>query len=205
MQVILVHGMGRTPVSMMGLRRRLARMGHTVHLFGYVPSFQTLDAVTERLAARVRARAGAEPYLLVGHSLGSVIIRNALSRLEAHPPRACFFLAPPMVACRAAKFFSRFWLYRAITGEMGVFLGREAGMEGLPLHPETRIYAGTAGPRGSWSPFRGEVNDGILSLAEAKGDGRATVVEVPAFHTYIMNAKAVAEDLGRCLEKLVTC
>lgn len=200
MQVILVHGMGRTPVSMMGLRRRLARLGHTVHLFGYVPSIQTLEDVTARLAKRVADRAGMEPYVLVGHSLGSVIIRNSLPRLQGHPPLACFFLAPPMVACRAAKFFARFWLYRALTGEMGLLLGRDAGMERLPLHPRTRIYAGTAGPRGTWSPFRGEVNDGILSLAEARGDGRATVVEVPAFHTYIMNAKGVAEDLGRCLE-----
>ena len=37
----------------------------------------------------------------MGHSLGTVIIRTALGQLENRAPCACFFLAPPMVACKA--------------------------------------------------------------------------------------------------------
>ena len=36
---------------------------------------------------------------VIGHSLGSVILRRALGKLTANPPRHCFFLAPPMRAC----------------------------------------------------------------------------------------------------------
>jgi hypothetical protein len=47
-----------------------------------------------------------------------------------------------------------------------------------------------------------EANDGILSLSEATGDAGATVIEVPSFHTYIMNSARVVEDMVRSLEAL---
>lgn len=43
MDLILVHGMGRTPLSMLRLRRRLRRAGHHPILFGYSPTFETLQ------------------------------------------------------------------------------------------------------------------------------------------------------------------
>jgi pimeloyl-ACP methyl ester carboxylesterase len=195
--VVLLHGMGRTPLSMLRLRRRLRRAGHHAVLFGYSPTFETLEHATARLVRRVQAL-GEAPYALVGHSLGSVIIRNALARLPA-PPVACAFLAPPMVECRAARFFSRFWLYRILTGEMGQLLADADFMQRLPLPlVPTRVYAGTAGPCRTWLPFEMEANDGILSVAEAKGSF-SDAIEVPSLHTFIMHSRVVADDIARFL------
>ena len=201
MDVVLLHGMGRTPLSMLRLRHRLRRAGHRAILFGYSPTFETLDGATARLARLVGRRVQA-PYALVGHSLGSVIIRNALGRLQDRPPAACAFLAPPMVACKAARFFSRFWLYRVVMGEMGQLLADAAFMWRLPLPPmPTRVYAGTGGPRASWLPFGMEANDGILGVAEATARFEGRVVEVPAIHTFIMHSKTVAADLAGFLDQ----
>lgn len=199
MNVVLLHGMGRTPLSMLRLRRRLSRAGHHAVLFGYSPTFETLEHATARLAKRIHTL-GDAPYALVGHSLGSVIIRNALARLPI-PPAACAFLAPPMVACRAACFFSRFWLYRILTGEMGLMLADAAFMDALPLpNVPTRIYVGIAGPRRAGLPFGMDANDMILSVAEATGRYDGTPVEVPATHTFIMHARLVADDLVQFLD-----
>jgi pimeloyl-ACP methyl ester carboxylesterase len=197
MHVVLIHGMGRTPLSMLRVRRRLREAGHHAVLFGYSPTFESLEGASARLAKRIAAFGG-ESYALVGHSLGSVIIRNALARLPA-PPVACAFLAPPMVACRAARFFSRFWLYRILTGEMGQLLADAGFMQRLPLPlAPTRVYAGTAGPRRTWLPFGTEANDGILSASEAKGSF-ADAIEVPSLHTFIMHSRVVADDIARFL------
>ena len=83
-------------------------------------------------------------------------------------PRLAFLLAPPMRACRAARFFSCYRLYRALTGEMGGLLADEAFMQSLPLPPDTVIYAGTAGPRASWLPVGNAANDGILARLRTK-------------------------------------
>lgn len=203
MKLILIHGMGRTPLSMLRLRRRLRRAGHETLLFGYSPTFETLQDASGRLARLVEARVGGAPYALVGHSLGTVIIRATLARLAGRIPVACFFLAPPMVVCRAARFFSRFWVYKRIMGEMGRLLASEDFMRGLPLPPgRVRIYAGTAGPRAARLPFGMAENDGILSVAEATGHCAAAMVRVPALHTFIMNSAPVVDDMIRTLATL---
>jgi hypothetical protein len=195
--------MGRTPVSMLRLRRHLRRAGHNPMLFGYSPTFETLQGATGRVVRRIGRRMDNAPYALVGHSLGSVIIRSALGQLETRMPAACFFLSPPMVACRAAKTFSRFWLYRVLTGEMGQLLANDAFMQRLPMPPAfTRIYVGTGGPRKRWLPFGMEANDLILSVAEATGGFKALAVELPVLHTFIMHAPQVYDDIIRSLETI---
>ena len=202
MDLVLIHGMGRTPLSMLRLRRRLRRAGHHPILFGYSPTLETLQGATTRLVKLIDRRVGSGDYALVGHSLGTVIIRTALGQLENRMPAACFFLAPPLLACKAARFFSRFRLYRLLMGEMGQLLADEAFMRQLPMPAvPTRIYAGTGGPRAAWLPFGMDANDGILSVSEATGSFAGEVVEVPSIHTFIMHSKRVAADIASFLDE----
>lgn len=194
--------MGRTPASMLLLRHRLRCAGHHVHLFGYLPTLETLDGVSMRLQRLLASRIQSKPYVLVGHSLGSVIIRYTVARLSSQLPAACFLLAPPMIACRAAKYFSQFFLFRWLTGEMGQLLAQEAFMRQLAVPENTTIYAGIGGPRVSWLPFGSALNDGILLLEEACGDGRSSVLEFRCGHTFIMNSRAVCESMLAALNEL---
>ncbi len=203
MDIILIHGMARTRFSLLVLSLRLRRAGHRVHFLDYVPALQSLEHASSRLANLVTHKIRPRPYAVVTHSLGSVIVRHALPRLTQHPPRAAYFLAPPMIACRAAKFFLRFRLYRIVTREMGALLAQDEFMRHLPIPRGTRIYVGTAGPRLRWLPFGHEVNDGILLASEAVGDGTAQVQMVRSSHTMIMNRRAVAEDIAANLAALV--
>lgn len=201
MDLVLIHGMGTTPVSMMLLRRRLRQAGHNPVLFGYYPTFEGLQSAVTRLVSLIDRRVDTRHYALVGHSLGTVIIRAALDPLKNRTPSACFFLAPPMVACKAAKFFSRIWLYKLLTGEMGQLLAVDAFMSQLPMPAvPTRVYAGVGGLRNAWLPFGMEANDFILSVSEATNGFEAEALEVPSSHTYIMNSRLVFDDIATTLE-----
>jgi hypothetical protein len=194
--------MARTRFSLLLLSHRLRRAGHRAHYLDYVPAFESLEHASRRLANLVAHKIWPRPYAVVTHSLGSVIVRHALPRLAQHPPRAAFFLAPPMIACRAAKFFLRFRVYRIVTREMGALLAQDEFMRRLPIPRKTRIYVGTSGPRWRWLPFGYEVNDGILLASEAVGDGTAQVQMVRSSHTMIMNRKLVADDIATNLAAL---
>lgn len=203
MDIILIHGMGRTPLSMLVLRHRLRASGFDPSLFGYSPTFESFDYCVGRLVAHIRATVGNRPYALVGHSLGTVLIRMALPQLDEHPPNACFFLAPPSQACRAAKHFAGNPLYKLLMGEMGQLLADEDFMNCLPAPTTiTRIYAGTCDLSGRFSPFGGEPNDGILTLRETEGWLGIPAIAIPASHTFIMNSRQVADDIADTLGKL---
>ncbi len=196
MQAILIHGMGRTPLSQFLLARRLRRHGLRVRLFGY-STMQSFGTCARRLESRVRALGKQEPFVLVGHSLGCVLIRAVLPRLEPIRPVACFFLAPPSKVTRAARYFENNPLYRFLTRDSGQRLANETFMQSLPLPVvPVRVYAGTAGWKGRFSPFKHEDNDGILAVSETPLYVDAPVVRVPALHTFIMNSPMVVGDIA---------
>jgi len=203
MNVILVHGLLRTPASLIVLATRLRAHELRVSCFAYSATFQRFDPCVARLVRHVRARVGGAPYILVGHSLGTVIIRAALPLLDAHPPAACFFLAPPAVACRAARFFGGLRLFRLLAGEMGQLLASAGFMDALPVPAApTSAYAGTGGFRGRWSPFGSEPNDGLLAVSETELKGLPPPILVPSIHPLIMNSARVAGDIVRTAREL---
>ena len=78
MQVLLVHGMGRTPLSMLRLGRKLRREGHTVNLLGYMAAVEPFARIVRRMQERFARIAAGGPYVVVGHSLGGLLTRAAL-------------------------------------------------------------------------------------------------------------------------------
>lgn len=191
--IILVHGMGRGPLSMAWLAWRLRRAGCRPHLFYYLATFEKFDTCAARLALFITRRTGGKDYIFVGHSLGTVLLRATLPQLPK-PPLASFFLAPPTVACHFARRLKNFWLYRWLTQEMGQRLADPVFMAGLSLPPNCHIFAGDAGPRWSRWPCGDAPNDGILTVDETRLTGVPHTV-VPASHTFIMNRPEIAAKI----------
>ncbi len=196
MRAILVHGMGRTPASMLILATRLRVFGIRPKLFAYSAASEKFDACAHRLQSFIEKHAEGEQFILVGHSLGTVLTRAVLPELF-HKPSACFFLAPPTHACAVARRCAPHRIYQLLTGEMGQLLASPQFMNQLPV-PDvpTKIYAGTGGPRGRYSPFGEAPNDGVLAVSETHLPS-IPLQTIPALHTFIMNAKVVALDIGR--------
>ena len=196
MDAILIHGMGRTPAAMSILAVRLWASGIRPHLFGYSVTFEKWDACLRRYENFIVRHVQTMDYIIVGHSLGTVLTRAVLPRLT-HIPKACFFLAPPTCVPKAARIFSRQRLVRLFMGDVGKVLTDEQFMGSLPLPAiPTRIYAGVAGPRGVTSPFGAELNDGLLALHETRLPG-VPLQTVPALHPFIMNSSLVTRDIIR--------
>jgi hypothetical protein len=191
---ILVHGMGRTPVSMLLLAKRLRAAGMTTHLFAYSAAFERWLPCVERLRKFIAARTGDQRFIVIGHSLGCVLTRAVLPHLVRQPELGVF-LAPPTKASSYAIKLAQWRLFRLLTGEMGQLLARQDFMDTLPV-PDIplRVYAGIKGPRGSWMPFGDEPNDGILSVKEVQL-GEIPVQLLPTIHTVIMNSRQMTDDI----------
>ena len=194
MHAILIHGMGRTPLAMSILAARLRAAHIRPHLFGYSVTFERWDACIQRLEQFITKRVKTDEYIMIGHSLGSVLTRATLPRLT-HPPAACFFLASPTRVCKAANNFAHYPLAKLLMGEIGQRLADKQFMESLPRPSvPAKIYAGTGGPRGRYSPFGEEPNDGVLTIKETLLPS-VPVQTVPVLHTFIMNSRVVSQDI----------
>ncbi len=195
LRAILVHGMGRTPAAMLVLAARLRAAGLHPDLFAYSAALEGWEGCVGRLRDFIDRRAAGTDFVVIGHSLGTVLLRAALPRL-GRPPLACFLLAPPTQASQAARRFAPRRLYRLFTGEMGQKLASQSFMDALPLPAvPTRIYAGTGGLRGRHVFFGNEPNDGVLAVRETRL-ADIPLQTVPSLHTFIMNSRTVAEDIA---------
>ncbi len=194
MDAILIHGMGRTPIAMSLLAARLRASNIRPHLFGYSVTFERWEECVQRFECFITKRVKTHEYIIVGHSLGTVLTRAALPRL-IHKPAACFLLAPPTQACKAARHFAPYRLARLLGGEMAQLLADQQFMESIPpTGVPTKIYAGTAGPRGRYSPFGEEPNDSVLTVKETMLPN-VSIQTLPVLHTFIMNSRVVTQDI----------
>jgi triacylglycerol lipase len=80
--VLLVHGFGGTKSSWSFLARALTAGGLTVHAITYSPFGTSVERLADRLAVAVESllsQTGADKVHLVGHSLGGVVIAQAVA------------------------------------------------------------------------------------------------------------------------------
>lgn len=183
--VVLVHGMGRSPLSMRPLARALEQAGFETSSFGYSSTRHGVDALCAQLAAHVAAlqpSAGARVHF-VGHSLGNLLIRGALG--EAPPAHAgrIVMLAPPNRGAAAAEAFAPWfgWLLEPLDE-----LGPDGAAARLPVPPlEIGIVAGA--------------QDGKVTVEETHLEGESDHVTVEALHSFLMNRADVQELTVRFL------
>jgi hypothetical protein len=188
--------MGRTPLSGWPVLRQLRRAGLATHTFGYAVSLDDFASIRRRLAARVMTLAQRGDYVLIGHSLGGVLIRAVLNGLPpgAPRPRHVFLLGSPQRPARLAQKLRANRLYRALTRDCGQLLGSPERMAsvGAVTVPTTSI-AGIGGPSRGLGAFRGEPNDGVVSLAEVSADWITDQVQLPTLHTLLPMSRGVAQ------------
>lgn len=174
----------------------LRKAGLRTSSFGYLVSLQSFDAIQSALTKRILKIAEQDEYILIGHSLGGVLIRSALGTLPNHvrAPKHVFLLGSPIQPARLAVRLRSNRLFRLFTGDCGNLLGCQTRMNSIaiPNVPLTAI-AGTQGFSGALSPFGDEPNDGIVSLSEVTSNLIDDQVKIPIIHSLLPSSKDVAD------------
>ena len=192
MNLLLIHGMGRTKLSLARLTSFLRRSGHTTEQVGYVAALEPFARIVARTRRRLEAIAArGEPYAVIGHSLGGLILRAVLDGVTP-APRHFIMLGTPNQPPKMAQLLRRVWPYRLLCGESGQLLAQPDFLAHIPMPtaPYT-IIAGSAGPRGRWSPFGGTPNDWVVSVDETQLQPDDQPIVLPVGHTFMMDDRRV--------------
>jgi triacylglycerol lipase len=186
--VVLVHGMGRTPLSMLPLEWALEREGYEVLNWGYSSLCCSIAELSRQLEQELE-EAGLEERRIhfVGHSLGNIIVRDLLAR-GALPGRAgrLVMLAPPNQGSHEANRYAPYlgWLLRPLPE-----LRTDDGSTVRALPPTRGVEVGVVAGR----------YDGKVALEETYLASPHTRIVVPATHSFLMYREDVRQLVTRFL------
>ncbi len=188
-KVVLLHGFGRSDVSMLQLNRALTEAGYDVHSLDYPSRSKAPAALVELIAGDINACCthSAETVHFVGHSMGGLLVRDYLARNHPHNLGRVVLIGTPNKGSELAD------------GDLGIAaqdtLLEWAGPAARALHTGPDGYAASlpvpaypvgviAGTRGThvsnrWLPTP---NDGVVTLESARLEGMTAFIEVDVTH-----------------------
>jgi pimeloyl-ACP methyl ester carboxylesterase len=193
---LFVHGMGRSSLSWLPTLARFRANGIRPYTFDYSVALQDFPSIVRRLVNKVVRLAARGDYVVVGHSLGGVLLRAALAALPAETPlpNKLFLLGSPVAAPRLARRLRKNFMFRAITRDCGQLLASPETMTALPAaQVPTVAVIGTQGIHGRFTPFGSEENDGLVAVSEARAEWLAEEIHVPVVHTFLPSSRRIAE------------
>lgn len=188
MKILLIHGLGRTPLSMWGLSAFLRSHHHEPSFFSYASWYSSYAEIVQRLRSHLKTLSQSGSYGIVAHSLGGLLCRSALSDWDRTLPQHIVMLGTPNQLPQLGKMAWNVPLFQWIARDCGYNLSHSSFYETLdPLPCPYSVIAGNAGPRGRFSPFGKEPNDGIVAVKETVLRPSDRPIERPVFHTFMMN------------------
>jgi pimeloyl-ACP methyl ester carboxylesterase len=196
--VVLIHGLGRSRRSMLGLFWWLRCHGFAVLNVGYPSQRITVaEAVSDFLnpaLAELKLEPGAKVHF-VTHSLGGIIFRAwAAQRDAAFPLGRTVMLAPPNQGSEIADHLAdRPWIHLLlgpVIREIGSGETSTPNQLG-PVPPETAVIMGRRSLLTLFDHLLGRESDGIVTVAGGHVAGEAAFHVMEADHTYIMWRPAV--------------
>lgn len=190
--VALLHGRGRTSVSMKGLEWYLARRGYRVVNITYPSLSHSIEELADQhldreLKEEIGDRSAAVHF--VTHSLGGIVLRQYLSNHSLTNLGRVVMLAPPNQGSELADWLKqRAWGQRLL-GQSGRQLGTAATDLPKRLGPVRFDLGVIAGDR-SWNPWFSWIipgpDDGKVGVENTKVEGLKDFLVVHSSHTWMM-------------------
>lgn len=206
--VVLIHGLGRSPRSLLAVRLWLWRAGYKVVNVRYPSRRVTVQTAVDQwlrpVLSRLVVAKGARVHF-VTHSLGGILFRAwAESRNPDFPLGRTVMLGPPNQGSEVlAQLGRRHWLRRIlgpVVDELGVDEGSTPRRLGA-VPPGTGIIMGNKPVITLFRDMLGPESDGIVSVAGGWVAGQADFMVAPADHTFIMWRPRILRAVERFLKE----
>jgi len=188
--VILLHGLGRTPLSMKRIEWTLRKQNYRVMNVGYPSTRVSIqDAADHWLneVLKTRVTDSSAKVHFVTHSLGGIVLRQYLMNHEIPNLARVVMMAPPNQGSELADRLRNNCLYRFATGPAGQQLGTgESSVPNRlgPIDFELGVIAGDRSLNPLFSSWIPGADDGKVSVRSARMPG-ADFLLVHRSHTWM--------------------
>src|SRR5688572_2207677 len=198
--VVVLHGLGRTRLSMSRLATRLRNHGYEVVNLGYPSTRYGIAELTGHLDRELKSHdfPSARRVHFLTHSLGGIIVRNYLKRHPLSNLGRVVMLSPPNQGSEVVDRLRHNLLFKVATGPAGQELGTDALSipSGLgPVEFPLGVIAGSRSLNPLFSAWITGDNDGTVSVQRARAEGMADFLVVRHSHSFIMRSSLVADQV----------
>lgn len=202
--VVLLHGLGRTRLSLLLMERVLRRAGYQVLNRTYRSTASTIPELAEDAVGGALAEAGGGAVHFVTHSMGGILLRAWFAAHDRGRAGRAVLIAPPNRGSELVDALHEVGLAETALGPAGAAL--RTGGAGAPgaLPPLSLPHGVIAGAR-SLNPLASallpEPNDGKVSVASTMSPDAADHIVLPVTHTLMMNDPMVIWQTARFLAR----
>lgn len=198
--VILLHGMGRSGLSMKAVEWKLESAGYEVVNESYPSTQHPIEDLADiAITAGVERcnDSAAKSIHFVTHSLGGIVLRQYTSQQAIDKLARVVMLGPPNQGSQMADFVNTLNLTK-VQPKPVAQLGTGDNSVPLSLGPvnfELGVIAGTRNVRPIISSTIDGPSDGTVLVEETKVDGMQDFLELPATHSLMMWQNAVLDQI----------
>jgi triacylglycerol esterase/lipase EstA (alpha/beta hydrolase family) len=205
--VILLHGLGRTALSMTMVEHHLIQNGYAVVNIDYASTRHPISAIAHGAVTEAVSRCKRKGYDRIHfatHSLGAIVVRSYLQTHSLPAGSRVVMLAPPNQGSELAdwaqqKFPKMIQLAGPAVSQLGTD-GETLLARLKPIAPEVGIIIGTD----SWNPFFSKIlpgtDDGAVTIERARLKEMTDFMISPCNHTNILLDREVQQHIVRFLQ-----
>ena len=203
--VVLLHGLAGSRNYMERMEKYLTENGFEVVSFGYASTKGTIQELATSLECVVRNLEDAQQVSFVAHSMGNIVVRQMLYRLQTseNPPANLQFcrmvmISPPNQGAYLADTLGQRQLIQSVFGPAVDQFAPTGGWPALEQELATPwfefgiVAGGTGNDRGYIARVPGD-DDGLLSIDSHYLDGATDFIQLGGFHQLMPHYKSVQE------------
>ncbi len=204
--VILLHGLGRTPLSMKRIEWTLQKQNYRVINVAYPSTRASIQDAADRWLGDVLKNQTTDPTAkihFVAHSLGGIVLRQYLTNREISNLGRVVMLAPPNQGSELADRLRNNRLYKLFTGPSGQQLGTDRASLPNQLGPvdfELGVIAGDRSLNPLFSSWIPGADDGKVSVRTTQTPGMRDFLVVHRSHTWMAWSREVDCAVARFLK-----
>ena len=194
--VVLLHGLARSARAMRPMAQALTEAGYRVHNIDYPSRQHAVEELTKQVFEPL------QPLLMnpacrvhfVTHSMGGILLRQAMAKQQAPGFGRAVMLSPPSQGSEVVDKLGDLSVFQWINGPAGAQLG--TGKNSLPIQLgaadfEVGVITGNRSFNLLLSQLIPGPDDGKVSVERAKLAGMRDFLVTPYSHPFIMRRKAV--------------
>ncbi len=202
--VVLLHGLGRTSLSMLRLASALRGQGYQVVNLDYPSTRRPIQELSDFLGGELEVCCRESRRVhFVTHSLGGILLRYFLAEHEIGNLGRVVMLSPPSGGSELVDHLRDYSLFQEVLGPTAERLGTDP--ESLPSQfGPVDFELGVITGESSHNPFFSRLipggDDGKVSVESAQTPGMSDFLVVPYGHTFIMFHRPVIDQTIHFLE-----